>query len=342
MNLIDAQMKICRDTILLIKSIGIPGLIEGEGNLPLNGTSILHLAKLNKIPLFFLESLRKFKKHPTLEIEDSRYRDKQRKTLNLIATFSSLLEESGIHYTIFKTLKPFHYTPADIDVLIYSSKELTKASHILEKINLKPLGKDLYGLTMFSFDHDINVDLTTEVAVSGLIYLNKNLLFNHISQVKVNGFEVKTLKNYAELVMIASHCMYKEQMYMISDYYAFALSSQYYQEAFELAESTHTKFALEVALKLTYDITINAFGPDNNLIDRLKNALQTVNVKRGIQTHKCFDLPMKYPPSIMIKGVSKKLLEDPVSRKSLPTGFKSILQPKFINKLFEHMTRKGY
>jgi len=335
-------MEAYEDALSLIKSIGLPGLIGGEAHPANKALSTLQLAELNKMPLFFLESLRILKRYPSFEAKLSRYKDKHRKTLDLIAMVSSLLEESGIRYTILKTLKPFPYTPADIDVLLWSSKDFTKASQILEKKGLKPLGKDPYGLTMFSIDHDVNVDLTTEVAVSSLIYLDRTLLFNHVSRVKVDGFEVQTLKPHADLVTTAAHCMYKEQMYMLSDYYTFALSSRYYQEALGLAESVHTKFALEVALKLTYDITINAFGPDNSLIERLENSLQTVNVNRMIQTRKCFDLPMKYPPSIVLRGLSEKLLEDHVSRNSLPTALKSTLQPKSINKLLNHIMRKGY
>lgn len=335
-------MKISKDTLALVKSIGLPGLAEGEAPPLKEALSLLQLAELNKVPLLYLESLRKSRRHLSLEAPLSHCRDKHKKTLDLTALISSLLEELGIRYTIFKTLKPFPYTPADIDVLLWSSRDLAKASQILEKRGLKPLDKDLYGLTMFSVDHDINVDLTTEVAVSGLIYLDKNLLFNHVRQVEVEGFEVQTLEPHADLVTTAAHSMYKEQMFMLSDYYTFALSSQYYQEALDLAENAHAKFALEAALKLTYDITINAFGPDNNLIQRLENSIQIVNVNRMIQTRKCFDLPMKYPPSIVLRGLSKKLLEDPVSRNSLPTALKSTIQPKSINKLLNHIKRKGY
>jgi len=50
-------MKISKDALSLVKSIGLPGLIEGE-NPPLNkALSLLQLAELNKTPLHYLESL---------------------------------------------------------------------------------------------------------------------------------------------------------------------------------------------------------------------------------------------------------------------------------------------
>jgi len=40
----------------------------------------------------------------------------------------------------------------------------------------------------------------------------------------------------------------------------------------------------------------------------------------------------------LLRGLSEKLVEDPVSRSSLPTA----LQPKSINKLLKHVKRKRY
>ena len=327
---------------MLVRSIGLPGLIEGEAPPPNKTLNLLHLAELNKTPLLFLESLRNLQGYPPLQVQLSYYRYKYRKTLELITLISSLLDRSGVRYTIFKTLKPFPYTPADIDVLLSSGRDLTKASQILEKRGLKPLDRGLYGLTMLSVDHDINVDLTLEVAVSSLIYLDKSLLFEHASQVKVDGFEVQTLKPYADLVTTAAHCVYKEQMYTLSDYYTFSLLSQCYKEALELAKNTHTSFALETALRLTCDITINASGSDNTLTEKLDHSHRTVNLNSSIETSKCLDLPIKYPPHILLEGLLKKIREDPVSRNSLSKALRLSLQPKFINRLLKHITRKAY
>jgi len=339
----DAQMKMGEDTLLLIKSIGLPGIIEGE-NSPLNkALSLLQLAELNKIPLLYLESLRRFRKHPFLKAQLSRYKNKHRKTLELTVLVSSLLEEFGIPYMIFKTLKPYPPTLADIDVLLWLSKDLTKASHILEDRGFKPLNRDLYGSTMLSLDHSLNVDLTTEVAASSFIYLDKSLLFKHVTQVKVNGFKVQTLQPHADLVAVATHSLYKEQMYTASDYYTLALSSQHYQEASKLAENTHTKFALETALKLTHNITINAFGPSNPLATRLKSLFRDTGVVNvTASTNRSLHLPMKYTPHLLMRGLLEKILEDPASRGSLPSTLKSAFNSKFFTKLSEHITRKGY
>jgi len=63
--------------------------------------------------------------------------------------------------------------------------------------------------------------------------------------------------------------------------------------------------------------------------------LAELNKTRLLYLHAC-------SPSTVLRGLSKKLLEDPVSRNSLPTTLKSTIQPKNINRLLEHITRKGY
>jgi len=335
-------MNTCTDSLLIVKSIGLPQVLKGENPLLHEASKLFQLAELNKIPLLFLESLERFRKHPRLESELSRYRNRHEKTIDLIATVSRLFNGLGVRHAIFKTLKPFPYTPVDIDILLWSRRDLSKTSHTLEKKNLKSLNRDSHGLTMFSVEHGINVDLTTEVAASSFIYLDKNALFEHSSQIKVHGSKVQTLQPYADLVVVAAHCLYKEQMYTLSDYYTFALSSQYYQEALEFAEKTHAKFALETALKLTHDITKNSFGSDNAVVERLRNSLQGIGVSRMIRIDKNLDLPVKYPSRIVLRGLLEKIREDPNTRNSLPTAVKSTLQPKSINRLLTHIKRKAY
>jgi len=332
-------MTIFRDTLLLIKSIGLPGLIEGEGNLPINDLSILQLAELNKIPLFFLESLRILEKYPPFEIQLSRYRDKQRKTLNLIAMVSGLIEESGIHYTIFKTLKPFPYTPSDIDILLRSKSDLASIVQILMKRGFKPLNRGLYGLNMFSIEYGINIDITTEIAVAGLIYLPKNLVFEHVNIVKINGFRVRTLKYHAEIVVAAAHSLYKEQMYTLSDYYTFALHFDQFKAAQELARQAYVVPALDVALCLTNTITSAILG-SKDVSAMSHEDIDGDVMKKVLDSH--LNFPLKYDISTLFRLFSRKLLEDQSFRESLPSFLKSMFTMDFYKHAVSHIVRQSY
>ena len=53
------RINACADAVLLLKSIGLPGIIEGEDPSLYKASALLPLAELNKIPLLYLESIRK-------------------------------------------------------------------------------------------------------------------------------------------------------------------------------------------------------------------------------------------------------------------------------------------
>lgn len=333
-------MRVNNGDASLVRLVGIPNLVDPV--LPFEISNVLklfRLARLNKIPLLLLESMKKSGRAQVPEDQLSYYRKRHRQTLNLIALVSALLERSGIRHTIFKTLKPFPCTPVDVDVLLWSKEDYPAASRILERRGLRPVGGDLYGSTLYSSDYHLSVDLTTEVAVSGFIYLDKNSLFSQVDCVKINDLEVRTLQPQAELVTVAAHCMYKEQMFILSDYYTFALSSRYYREALEFAERANATFALEEALRLTYDITLNAFGSDEGISERLLDGLRAVGVRPTKYAGKCLRLPVKYPRRTIALGLSKKIIEDPVSRSSLPSALQSTLKPCFVAKLKDHISR---
>jgi hypothetical protein len=57
---------------------------------------------------------------------------------------------------------------------------------------------------------------------------------------------------------------------------------------------------------------------------------------------KNFDLPLKYPFCVVLKGLSEKIREDPNTRKSLPIALISTIRPRSINKFLAHVKRKGY
>jgi len=334
-------MKNSSNTLSLVRAIGVPNIIEGT-SVTTKKSTLLSLAELNKIPLLFLENIEKEKMDEYLNTKLAHYKDKRSRTLEMMGEVANIFNNAEIPYALFKTLKPFSYTPADIDILLYSNKDLAKANNILNENGFKKSSSDSYGSTIFSARHHSNIDLTTKVAVSGFVYLDKEILFKHVGQALVNNFKVQTLNPYADLVVAAAHCMYKEQMYTLSDYYTFVLLSRYYQKAIELIKFTHSSIALDMALKLTYNITLNAFGPNNDLIQKLKIALKIAITKDPIQKARTYELPIKYPPKIIMKSLLKKLAEDPTSRNSLLTATKSSIQPRFAKRLLNHIERKSY
>jgi hypothetical protein len=107
-------------TLLLIKSIGLPDITKGENPLAGNIPKLIELAKLNNIPLLFLKYLDKVS--TSLKNLAEFYENEHRKALDLIIETSELLDNLGLNYVIFKKMKPFPFTPADIGVLLPSER----------------------------------------------------------------------------------------------------------------------------------------------------------------------------------------------------------------------------
>jgi len=251
----------------------------------------------------------------------------------LITYAADLLDRTKVPYAIFKTLKPFPYVPSDIDILLRSDESLQTVTGTLKNHGCVPLKKDNYGLTMLSPKHKMNIDLTTQIAVSGLVYLNKQLLFDHLCEVQVNGVAVKKPEPEAELLVAAAHSVFKEQTYTLSDYYTFILSTQYWEEATKLAESLCLEYIFDTTLRMTKRVTDTSFGSMNTSMKR----------EGGEGTSgKDFELPKKYDLNSLMVAFLKKMIEDPVSKHSLPIMAQSIYEPAFYKKIVEHATRKTY
>jgi hypothetical protein len=323
-----------KNALSLVKAIGLPCKIDGQPVMTSEKMSLLNLAETNKIPLLYLESQR-FKDDPFFENQRSIYQNRHQHTLALAVQVSELFEKYGVKYVFFKTLKPFLYTPSDVDVLVWSKTDLEKACLVLKANGFRVLDSDFYGSTLYSPTHQLNVDLTLEVAVSGFVYLNKARLFDCSGQVKIGGSDVNTLKPYADLVTIAAYCLYKEQMFLLSDYYSLAVCADRLGEALIFADSVHVESTLMYATQLACNITQAAFGSENIL----KKALGcTLNAN---EVNERFDLPKKYPLNIVASAFTKKLLEDSKARNSLKISLGG-LGSKSVSSLFGHFFRKGY
>jgi hypothetical protein len=326
---------------LVVRSIGIPGVFNPTlTNLRTEDVpSFLQVAEKNKIPLLFLRTIVSgVSDHPFVSAL-LRYEQRHQRTLDLVKFVSSILEEEKIRYTFFKTLKPFPYVPSDVDILLWSNDDLKSLEKRLNGEDCVSLERDAYGVTMFNSTYKLNIDLTTQIAVSGMVYMNKELIFDHVNEINFYGNMVQTLDPPAELLAVMAHSVFKEQIFTLSDYYTLVLSAQYWEEASKLAEKLHLKHALETVLKLTNSITVSAFGSLRPLSRKTK-ALE-INYEPTFSDEE-IELPKKYDLSSMIVELLKKFATDSNTTRSLSTAAKSFGDPAFYRKIIEHITREKY
>jgi hypothetical protein len=323
---------------LLVRHIGIPGTYEQPSPQLRNEDFQIFLqsAEQNKIPLLFLQTVTCNRNiQPVL----SRYEERYKKTLSLITYTADWLEKMKVPYTLFKTLKPFPYVPSDIDILFWSDESLQTVAEILKNHGCIPLERDNYGITLFSPKHKMNIDLTTQIAVSGLVYVNKKLLFDHICKVEVNEATVQTLKPTVELLVVAAHGVFKEQTYTLSDYYTFTMLTQHWKEATKLAENFHLEHAFDMTLRMTERVTANSFGSTSVLMKKFAEAGVINVMETGGEE---YELPKKYESTFLMVTFLKKITEDAVSKQSLPCMARSVSNPAFYKKILKHATRKTY
>ena len=328
-------------SLRLVKSIGIPDVCSP--NLMHLRTddvsSFLQVAEKNKIPLLFLIAVVSGVDGHPLRSALLQYEQRHQRTLDLVKFVSSMLEKEKIRYTFFKTLKPFPYVPSDVDILLWSNDDLKSLEKRLNGENCVSLERDVYGVTMFSRTHKLNIDLTTQIAVSGMRYMNKKLVFDHINEIDFYGNIVRTLEPPAELLAVTAHSLFKEQMFTLSDYYTLVLLAQHWEEASKLAEQLHLKHALKTVLRLANTITLNAFGslkPFSRKTEALRINPESTSYERDLK------LPKKYELSTMVVELLKKIATDPNATGSLATVAKSFGSPSFYRKIVEHVTREKY
>lgn len=328
-------------SICVVKSIGIPDVCNSNlthlrtDDVP----SFLQVAEKNKIPLLFLRAVvPDVDGHPFMSAL-LQYEQRHQRTLDLVKFVASILEEEKISYTFFKTLKPFPYVPSDVDVLLWSNDDLKTLEKRLNTEKCVSLERDVYGITMFSPAHKLNIDLTTQIAVSGMKYMNKERVFNHIHEIDFCETVVRTLEPSAELLAVTAHSVFKEQMFTLSDYYTIVLLVQHWEEASKLAEQLHLKHALETVLRLTNSITLNAFG----FLEQFSSKTNALGINQEpLSCNKYIKLPKKYDLSTIMVELLKKVATDSTAASSLPTVAKSFGDPAFYRKIVEHVMREKY
>lgn len=328
------------DSALLLKIVGIPNVFEPDLSKleSSNYSFFLKLAKKNKIDFFFLKTIASKIEDKFIDERLLYFEEKFKKTIELTKFVASTLNNTDVSYTFFKTMKPYPYVPSDVDVLLLNSDDLKKVIKIFVNKGCTVLDGDSYGVTMYSPEHELNLDLTIQIAVSGLVYVNKQLLADHVKKVDVDGTKVNTLSPPADLLVVVAHSVFKEQMFTLSDYYFLIMCVSHWIESESLAENFYLSSALKKLFAMTLDVTLNVFDSLTPFAKELS----------GLPLFTCVDsdndslkFPKKYSlDSIIIEFLKK--FADPSMIASIPLAMQSFFHPEFYIKSLSHATRKQY
>lgn len=319
------------DLIKLIRTLGIPTIIKGKYNEDYN-IDMMHLARANKVHLLYAIHTNNM---------DHILQSKHDIAIRTILEVSDIFNVNKINYALFKTIRPFPYMPSDVDILI-ERHSLVKVITLLEEHNYSKYIKDSLCTTM---KKDINVDLYLDPSVSNLAYLDGEVLMKHKSIKKINDTEVHTLTNYAEIIAVACHSFYKEQLFTLSDYYTLTILAEEHKminDVINFARITNATDVLKVTANICKRITLQAFETDHLIICKIADLLNQDEYDACRDyPNEFITLPYKFSMRFVMKSLMKKVSKE-YGNITLMKGILKSISLKQLRKLFEHKVRETY
>lgn len=338
------------DTLRILKLIGTPFKETRSAHLDEVGGDLLRYAASNRIHLHFLESLDRDDIHlfnGEFKELSQRY-DRVKETL---VEVSEALEEKGLDYAFFKTVRPYREVTVDIDIIILDSREKARARKILEEMGLRLLEVGPLSTTLRDVESGVNIDLYEEVGVSHFIYIDKMKLQPFIEKKKVKrNYAVRSLDAVADLLAVVSHSVIKEHIYILSEYfttihYLHQMDLRDMDRLLKTVEEWKLKKAFSTHLTITIIIHKAAYGFIPRPLEKLLKKVGYNNREAERIKKRGFNTPYKYHLLTVIDSFIEKLAE-PTAKRSLIIQLVKMSNPKFtmsfMKDAFGHLTRKRY
>ncbi|MEM0232739.1 MAG: hypothetical protein QXL22_01830 [Candidatus Nezhaarchaeales archaeon] len=216
----------------------------------------------------------------------------------------------GLNYALYKFRKPIEHVSVDIDVLIYT-RHLREAVRRLKEAGFGVEVLEPYTVTMVK--GRTIVDLYTHPSSAWTIYLNGERLLGEVETIEIDlmGVEARTLSKEAEAVATVAHAVYKEHVYLLSDYYV--AREWLNRKALNLARELKVEDAVEVALRLNKQI-------EEGLVEA----------------------PVKLTPAQLAVVLAKKFMEDPDFRATAVNILRFAMRKRTMQQLIWRIKRKTY
>lgn len=282
-------------TLNLLKSIDL-GRVVGESL-----EELVELASLNKVLLGFM---RRIGYNGSLRLhEEERYE----KYLDSIARVLRVIGD--LNYALFKFRKPIEHVSVDIDVLIHY-RDLRRAVERLSKAGFKVEVLEPYTITMIN--GNIIVDLYTHPSFAWIIYIDGERLLREVETIEIsNRVEARVLTREAEAIVTAAHAIYKEHIYLLTDYYVIKHWTN--NKTLSLARELKVEDAIRIAISLNKQIEEGSI-----------------------------EAPIKLKLPQTLKLLAGKFVRDPQFRASSINILKLIQKKRTIQQLVHRIKRKAY
>jgi len=305
------------------------------------------------MPMLLLEILRRSDRLGPLSVHYISALDKYRRTVELAAKVSHLLDSAGIPHAIIKSIRPYVSPSEDIDVLIFSDTDYTQAVHLIGNEFKKSHPLMRIGPESIHFrNHDVMIDLYREVAASRFVYLAKERLRPFVYRKELpNGLAASILKPEADLTLLLAHSVIKEQMYTLSEFYStlfyLVAMDKRQMEAFQdIVGRSGLKRAAAAHMVLSLFLHKSAFGivPDR-LVSVVHSLPGNSFEKRRLAVNQ-FWTPHKFHPLTVLEALLEELAKERVARRSIVaqaishTSFR--FSAKVLSQLVSYLRRETY
>jgi len=329
----------------LLRVVGSP-FAESTHSVPAEAAHGLYeLARRNRMGLLLLTAFGDLLPASLVE-ERASMIEKSVETTRLIPRVASVLEEAGLNYSFFKSIRPYPYTTVDLDVIAFDG-DLESFGEAFTEAGFITLDEGPLSTTFRDPESGIGIDIYDEIGVSKIVYLDKRNLLDHVVDVEVGGGTVRALDPASDLLAIISHSIIKELMYVLSEYYTtlYTLDAMTPGEIDSfVAQTSENRLTSAASLHLGITATLHqmAHGLIPETIVDLMDDLRGVQI-RDYGRH--MEMPMKFSPGSVWKVFLEKAGE-PRMRRSLGVQALSLLNPafalSFIPKFIHQLTRETY
>jgi hypothetical protein len=175
------------------------------------------------------------------------------------------------------------YVPSDIDLLV-KREQMDVLLRALQHLGYRPTVVEPNCVTL---EGKAIIDVYINPDVLNIPYMRGEKLLEFAVMEEVDGVKIKKLRKEAEVVMVLSHAVYKEQIITLNDYY----TTKFYvnSECVRIAERFNVSNAVAYSLRAFRNMELG-------------------NV----------EAPVKIPAWQATKLFLTKIVEDPLSKRFLP------------------------
>jgi len=329
----------------LLRVVGSPFTDSTQSVSAEAAPSLYDLALRNRMGYLLLTSLSGDIPNSLVE-ERVSLQAKSEATIRLIPRVAEILEDAGLNYSFFKSIRPYPYTTVDLDVIAFDG-DLEPFGEAFAAAGFITLDEGPLSTTFRDPASGIGIDIYDEIGVSKIIYLDKRNLVDHVVEAEVGGGKVKTLNPASDLLAIISHSIVKELMYVISEYYTtlYTLDAMTASEMDSLLTQA-SENRLTSAASLHLGVTAALHRMAHGLIpEKLMVLMEGLGGAEMGDTDRYTDMPMKFSPGPVWRVFWEKAGEARM-RRSLGVQALSLLNPSFafsfIPKFIHQLTRETY